>query len=339
MSMRRNYCIDFLKLFFALCIALSHWGVDAWAGAIVYYFFIMSGFFLVQSFESEKYVDGFDYTKARISRIYPYYIIAWGILLLSKTAYKLFIGSGGVEYLIETISTCLPELFFVQNIGIYNTYINYPLWQLSTLIISSYIIYSLMCYDKKLTINVICPLIAILGCTYFSNAYETHVVEYWGVIANFISASLLRAFTGLCIGVSLYELIRKVAKWLEKKSAFFVSVIAAISIIYFSANNIMGNTFQGIISFIIVFSVCLCPKGILSFLFNRKIFKSCEKLSLAIYVSHAFVIWVVEVLVKNRMTWSSIAIFTVVLLIYSYIFARVVDYVIKRMKLRKIQSV
>ena len=54
--MERNYSIDFLKILFALSIACGHFkGSVLSSDLIVELFFILSGFFLVNSFYSGKY--------------------------------------------------------------------------------------------------------------------------------------------------------------------------------------------------------------------------------------------------------------------------------------------
>ena len=83
--MERNYSIDFLKILFALSIACGHFkGSVLSSDLIVELFFILSGFFLVNSFYSGKYHgDALSYTASRLKRIYPYYLLAFLILFIS----------------------------------------------------------------------------------------------------------------------------------------------------------------------------------------------------------------------------------------------------------------
>lgn len=329
--MKRNYSIDTLKLFFALSIALGHYGLNTRSGIIVNCFFIMSGYYLVQSYDSAKYLDGFSYIKTRIKRIYPYYSISLIILILTFT-FEAFLNGNGISYFYSVITSCLPEFMLIQNIGIFSGGINYPLWQMCTLLIASYILFSLMCINKTLTANVLSPLIAIMGSTYFANAFETHDIEYWGLIGSFISAPLLRAFTGLCIGISLYNFLTSIVNYLEKKSSFFSTMVSTFSIFYFGINCYLGNTFQSVISFVLVFATFLCSNGVISFTLNRNSFKSFEKLSLSIYVNHALIIIVSNFLTKNRVSDPiAICIYIVLLLVYSIIFMKIVDFLILKL--------
>ena len=80
---KRNYSVDIYKLFFAFVIAFGHFGTSIFhSGIVVNCFFIVSGYFLINSFNSNKYSSSFEYTKNKLSKIYPYYLFAFFSLLL-----------------------------------------------------------------------------------------------------------------------------------------------------------------------------------------------------------------------------------------------------------------
>lgn len=176
--MERNYSIDCLKILLAISIACGHFkGSVLSSDLIVELFFILSGFFLVHSFYSGKYHgDALSYTGSRLKRIYPYYLLAFLILFISFKSADLL---HPIRFLSD-FANAVPEVLLVQSIGVFSGGINYPLWQLSTLIVASHILFALMTKDDQITLNVICPLTAICSFTYFSNAFGTHTVEYWG---------------------------------------------------------------------------------------------------------------------------------------------------------------
>jgi len=176
--MERNYSIDFLKILFALSIACGHFkGSVLSSDLIVELFFILSGFFLVNSFYSGKYHgDALSYTASRLKRIYPYYLLAFLILFISFKSADLL---HPIRFLSD-FANAVPEVLLVQSIGVFSGSINYPLWQLSTLIVASHILFALMTKDDQITLNVICPLTAICSFTYFSNAFGTHTVGVLG---------------------------------------------------------------------------------------------------------------------------------------------------------------
>ena len=108
--MGRNYSVDVLKLVFAIFIAMGHFGAELLSSTlIVDCFFVLSGYFIVRSFDSGKYKEGgsFAYVLARVKRIYPYYIVAFIILFIVK----YFIQWNGISALKDAIKHSLPEFF------------------------------------------------------------------------------------------------------------------------------------------------------------------------------------------------------------------------------------
>ena len=93
--MKRNYCIDFIKIVLAIFIALGHFGVQiVSSGMVVICFFIISGYFLVRSYESGKYhEDSLKYTQGRLMRIYPCYVSALLVMILYEIIFAIINGS------------------------------------------------------------------------------------------------------------------------------------------------------------------------------------------------------------------------------------------------------
>ena len=109
--MERNYSIDFLKILFALSIACGHFkGSVLSSDLIVELFFILSGFFLVNSFYSGKYHgDALSYTASRLKRIYPYYLLAFLILFISFKSADLL---HPIRFLSD-FANAVPEVLLV----------------------------------------------------------------------------------------------------------------------------------------------------------------------------------------------------------------------------------
>ena len=319
--MKRNYCIDFVKFLFAVFIALGHYDVIVLSGGMIANcFFLVSGYFLVRSSDSTKYNgNSLQYTKSRIKRIYPYYLAALLSLLLYQ-AYIAIADGTGISSVYRTLKSILPELCMIQNIGVYDGGVNYPLWQLCTLIISSHILFSMLQVNKKLTINALCPLVSILGYTYLANIYGSHTVMDWGVVGGFIYVPLMRAFAGVSAGAALYELINGIVHKLEARevNGHAMGIITILLLFYYFKNH---ANYQSILAFVGIFICCLYSKGPLPFLFNRKSFSKCEKLSLSIYVNHALIIYLFNRFVSTKMP----IVFVVALCIYSSIFCFMID--------------
>ena len=114
----RNYSVDLLKVVFSLFIAIGHAGIELVSSdIIVHCFFILSGFYMVKSYDSGKYKNSLAYTKARFFRIFPYYIVALGIFLVVH-----FVQNGmDLRYILSKINMSVPEILLLQNAGFFIT--------------------------------------------------------------------------------------------------------------------------------------------------------------------------------------------------------------------------
>ncbi len=311
--------IDFIKLSFAFVIAFGHFGTPFFdSGIVVCCFFILSGCFLVQSYNSGKYSSSFEHIKIRIQKIYPHYIFSL-LILLSVCLLSNFINNKSSE---DILSKLLPELFLVQNIGWYNGGINYPLWQISSLYVASYILFGLLSYNDKLTQNVICPIISIVGYTYYFNAFGTHNVDMWGAIWGVIPSTLFRAFSGLSLGVSLYVFIKKASKWFEERGYFINICFSVISVIAFVC---LQNSVS-IIAFVIMCICAFSSKSLFSILFDHKVFSYCEKLSLSIYLNQVLVIRLMGTKIVQDIPINKNILFLILLLGISVIFEQIISH-------------
>lgn len=333
--MKRNYSVDFVKFLFAVLIAIGHFtGVDGIisGGNIVNLFFVMSGYFLVNSFNSGKYENTWKFTFQRIKRIYPYYIFAFIIIFLG-----IYLREGlGIYQLTVKFFESLPEIFMLQNIGIFPGGINYPLWQLCTLIVVSHIMFSLLKWEKNLTLNVLCPLITIGVYTYFANAYDVAEPKDWGVECQFIYIPLVRAAGNLAIGMFANYPINCCLEYLNgidnKKTSIIVSVMGCLTIIVFFLNR---GSYAIVIPFLLLLICLLYRKSIFTILFSAKIFSYFDKLSLALYLNHAFMIMVYNKLSQcfpKYFLEQNNFLYLIVLIIYSITMIYIVDYIMLHLK-------
>lgn len=283
---QRNYSIDVVKVLFAVIIACGHYGLTLGdSGLIVNLFFIISGFFLVKSSMSDKYLDTWDYTISRLKRIYPYYIGAFFIMAVSICIQN----KESIISFIKMTGHALPEVLLLQNVGIYEGGLNYPLWFLCDCIIASHILFSLVKWNRNITLNVVSPLMFICGTAYFVN----NDVDVWlGTFGGFLALPLLRAFTCLALGMAIYtpmmKVLSKVKEYPKRKMDVLMVIygIFCVGICYINRND----KYISLLSFCLLMLFLLYPSGLLYKAFNHKIFKNCEKLSLGIFLNHAVVI-------------------------------------------------
>lgn len=330
--MKRNLSIELVKFFFAISIALGHFSSSILSGSlVVMLFFALSGYFLVSSFDSGKYSGAWQFSFSRIRRIYPYYIFAFLVsFLLANTEFLL----NPIRF-FERLFLRLPEILLLQNVGIVDGGINYPLWQLCTLIVASHIFFSLLEWNRSCTLNVICPVLALCVFTYLSNVYNSGTPNEFGVIYHFIYVPLLRAAAGLSVGMFVHHPIKSILAHLERSSStrlptlVFMASLVAISA--FIANR---ESYVAIIPFFMLITCMLYSKGIYARLFQLPILARLDKLSLAVYLNHALIIRVINKLshVPSLAFIRSNAVYLPMLLVYSVIMLCVVDFLTARIK-------
>ena len=338
----RNYAIDVIKLIFAMFIAIGHAYIELISSdVIVHCFFILSGYFLVKSFDSGKYSgNSYKYTKARFFRIFPLYISA-------LTCYFLILviqNNINCNYFFMKLKNIVPEIFLLQNTGFFITGgINYPLWQISVLFIVSFILFGLLSFNRSLTLTVICPLITLTGFSYWQNLYNSHEIHRWGVEFGFIYVPLIRGIAAMSLGMISYDIISDIVAYIKKNNIKprYIYLGAFISIFYYFINNDNSLAFFGFFGILIV---CLSPNGLINTVFNRQFFSCCEKLSLSVYFNHAIILQIVGRDILTRTTHQKIAIllYCAGILIFSFIWIKIVDYTCRKINLnqesRKITS-
>lgn len=295
--MKRNYSIELLKLYFAICIAFGHanrlregFGTSIpsiSSGMIVVLFYILSGFFLVKSFDSGKYSDPWNYSLARLKRIYPYYIVAFLLLFTYENLQLLY----HVKDFIRALFMSLPEIFLVQNVGVFPGGINYPLWQMCCLVVASHVLFGLLMWNRQATLNVICPVFAICTFTALANAYGGDRIDMWQVLGEFFYGQLIRATGSLALGMLAYTPINLILKALENVQYKFMPILISLSsIVAFLVLWINRGSYAIVFPFFAILICMLYSKGVYAKYFQIPFLAKLDKLSLAIYLTHALTI-------------------------------------------------
>lgn len=321
----RNYALDAIKVLFAVSVALGHFQIGFLSSnTVVECFFILSGFFLVQSFHGGRYEDAYHYSKMRIKRIYPYYITAFMILFLYLNRNALT----DIVNLFDRLISSLPELLFLQNIGIFNGGINYPLWQLCVLIVVSHIWFACLSWNHQMTINVVCPIVAVTTLTFLANTYDTHTVDIFTVESKVFYVPLIRAAGFVAIGMMLWKPINGVQEYLQhvKGNHMIITLLSLGSIWAFWKHQ---WDYVAHIAFVFIMICSLSCYGLLSFALNRRVFRIGEKFSLSVYLNHALIIYIIN---NHFADWKNdaarlelILVFLGVLFLYSGLFILIID--------------
>ena len=284
---QRNYSIDLLKFYFALLVAVSHTPYPSTlpyiaGGYIVLLFFILSGYFLVCSFDSGKYAEPWSFTMARVKRIWPYYAAAFVLMYLYMNR------AAGLRSLVMEFCRSLPELFMLHNTGIFDGGINYPLWQLCSLIVVSHIFFALLQWDRKLTLDALCPVIALMCYTYYIRVTEEEALP-------FVYVPLLRAAGGVAMGMFLHRPIRMMVRKLEDSTCTFLPALvsgASIFLLLLLWTNRLS--YAMVIPYTGLLVCMLYSKGIWARWFRHPALGKLDRLSLGIYLNHALIVRIIE---------------------------------------------
>jgi len=292
--MKRLYSIDFLKLVFAYVIAYFHFGHTIAPGptVTVQIFFFISGFFLAKKFYSRSHADkgetysAWDYSLGHVKGLYPHYVFAYALFLLYNTARAavVFLQSPSFQPVKETLLSLydqIPNMLFMQSAYYFHDNMNYPLWQLSALVIGGYFVYGMLCHNEKLTRQLLFPA-AILMVMSLRHSGVDLDANY-----GFFFMPLLRAFSGLSYGVLIYVFTTTPYYGLlkEKKAFFNIGVLLSLVCIFVYAEH--GNIH--FITAALLILGCYDESSWINRLLNHRIFRHCGKLSLSIYLNHALV--------------------------------------------------
>lgn len=292
--MQRRYSLDFLKLVFAYVIAWFHFGHTIAPGptVTVQIFFFISGFFLARKYYSRSHGDGgahysqWHYTLDHVRGLYPHYVFAYAAFFLYNAARAavVFFQSMDFQPVRETLLSLydqIPNMLFMQSAYYFHDNMNYPLWQLSALVIGGYFVYGMLCHNEKLSRELLFPVGILMTMSLLHSGVALD--------GNYgpIYIPLLRAFAGLSHGVLVYcfTTTAHYAALKEKKIMFNLASMLSLLCIFIYADH--GNIHY--ITGALLILGCYDETSWLNQLLNRPIFKNCGKLSLSIYLNHALV--------------------------------------------------
>lgn len=331
--MKRNYSIDIIKFCFALSIALSHFSSLENGrlfpvindGYLVSLFFVLSGFFLVSSFDSGKYADAGSYTMKRVNRIYPYYIFAF----LALFSFYAITGRSTVPNVLLDLAESLPEIFLLQNVGIFTGGINYPLWQICCLIVVSHFLFSLLIWNRQLSLNLICPVLALGTVIYFANSNGAGEVNWWGIEGAVFYMPLVRAAGYVSLGMVVHTPVLRLVNMLEKNSSRFTpALVSAGSIVMLLLFWVNRKSHVGFIPFCLLLVCMLYSKSFYSKYLNFSLLSRLEKLSLGYYFNQALIIEIMPKIESLTNGWKQRMldlVFVVLLTVYSVFVLYIVD--------------
>lgn len=226
----RNYAIEALRFLFMMQICLWHYGFPniLSAGFLgVEFYFILSGFFLYRKVASVNAPSTLNFTFGRLSKFYLKYVIA---VILAWIIFGHNVDLKSFEGLFRATMNFISEILMVQSTGVFGGALNAPLWYFSVLIYGGGLLYSVISYNKRLSIKVILPLLVLLFLSYCFNYGAEENLESWGV-RQFIPMTMLRGICEMSIGVLIAYVYQTYDIKIKNHTLLlnFASVIAIIS--------------------------------------------------------------------------------------------------------------
>lgn len=317
-----------------MLIALFHflrlYGIDTGWYISVEFFFITSGFLLMNTYEHnrEKGVkedSPWQYTKKRLARLYPLYLFCfiYNFIFYARLLYPT--PRGKINALIASVY----ELLGIQMVGLnQEIYFNTVAWYVSALLITGYFIYYMVLNHRRFYVQFICPLSIIIIYSFYYREYTG--IEMWGNNVGFWRHdALLRALAGMNLGILSYRLCDAVKKINFTKlgeylldiveTGFFLSIIAYTALVHNTDNDYSMLIFMAV-AVALSFGHRKC-NGI----FNNKVIRYLSGLTYSIYLNHAILLSVIGKFMKE-LNFVSAATFFVLLFVLSV----VSDFIVKK---------
>ena len=255
----------------------------------VEYFFMISGYFLMDQYERKK-EEPFTYIWKKIIKLYPHQLFSFIILFL--WSYRGVIENRNLRELLRKLILHLGEAlpftyFFSDYESLGTTFLNYPVWYISVLLFVSLVFYGLLYVQPVLFNKLVVPASIILTYRYIYYYCDSiNLTSYEGILIN---GHYLRGIGAMACGCMIYGIVKRLREY-TFTSCFFkivriveiTSMLGVIGISWF-----WGNTKSD------VFLVFMMTIGVTcSFIYSDetvlsgKIVKKVHKVTYPVYFNH-----------------------------------------------------
>ncbi len=284
-------------MFFTFMIVFWHFNV--WRpikhGYIaVEFFFILSGFLLYKNFQKNIDNDLYDakqYTINKLNRMYIPYLLScvfmfiWVIIQsVSKDAFHL-------SKIFKIVLDFIPEIFIVQSTGVFDYGANFPMWYFCILIVGGYILFALLKYNEKLTLNIISPLIILFTFSLIFN--KGNSIESWST-DYILYTPLFRGLSDICIGaliptfIDIGKNVSFINRNIKMAMLNLLSIFAFLSVIAIQFTEAYYDRYFLILIPIIIIA-CLIENSLFNKLFNNKIWTKLSKYTFYMFLIHGLI--------------------------------------------------
>lgn len=302
--MAKNNSIYIWRIVFTYLIAIYHFNnafnINSGWYIGVEFFFIVSGYLLMEHISNGKINSPWKYTLKRVLYFFPICLIG----SISRIVYNSITNGLSVKGTLYTIFEYLPDFCFMYLLGGSKS-ANAVVWYINALLVAGVVIIYFVLYHKRVYINIIAPFSAIViygalvkfsGCIEGFGAWNSPFLEW----ANYLY--LLRGFAGLSIGVLVWVVTSKIRVKERVKILLLVEVIGYLAVLilsyYYGRSNLD-------LSFLMILVVCVglsftneIPEKIV----KNPIVRLLNSISIYIYINH----YLIRLIYAERYTSYSI---------------------------------
>ncbi len=327
MNTKRNYAIDFLKLFFTLLIVLHHstlinkFMVRGYIG--VELFFIISGYLIMQTVTKHKDRTATSYAIGRVKQLYPHYLYSFVIMFLATSVYGNTSG-----FSIDEIISFSCEALMLN--GILNRGgVNYAAWYVSVLLFGGILLYAVLRNTKQ---KVILPILTV-----FSLATILCIQIVYGnfdIFENFIPT--IRGMADMSLGVVVYALQDKLQSSVFSKNKKVFNLLEIFVFASVLALLFVKLPLDWLVTLLIALLVLLMsnPNSVFSKFGELSVVKWLGKYEYAIYLNHAFVLAIFRIFVRPRIPEIlplQLFVIYVAVIVYSVITTEVISRMVNKL--------
>lgn len=277
---KKMYNIEFLRIIFTITVLCYHLSqtLKLWNCVLsVEFFFILSGYFLVCTFNPQK--DIFTFIKQRVIRFLP--LIVFASLVRGLFASKINVNNMLSDFLF------LPVPGLNNGIGLVNV-----AWYISILFWVSLFFFYLLKNYKTETVNLLIGVITFFSYTLLvSNGHWSARA----VINDLLHVNLLRGLGAMGLGYFLARYMQNFPTQISKNKVFYTFLeIFTLSygvLTLFIKSIHLSNSLYTILLYVLLIYLFINKKGYVSIFFDKPIWGKLSKYCLSIYLVQGVVVY------------------------------------------------